>query len=251
MDELTQRLRREAQRIASRHGLPRFYLQFKAPLALARKIYFNHPLMKFARRQIRSRLQEHLGHGLYHSMRVSIDSATLIYVEIESNHLDSAQAQRLMLLGQLAGLMHDICREQQNHAVMGAREAERILINYPLAEEEQRCICCAIENHEAFTPAIACNPPWSQVVSDCLYDADKFRWGPDNFTHTLWHMVAHQHLSTRELIERFPWGMSGLTRIQETFRSSAGRTYGPEIIDTGIEIGKEIYRYLLQNFGGE
>ncbi|HBD08158.1 MAG TPA: hypothetical protein DCZ69_07825, partial [Syntrophobacteraceae bacterium] len=90
-----------------------------------------------------------------------------------------------------------------------------------------------------------------QMVSDCLYDADKFRWGLDNFTQTVWHLAESQNLSTRELIDRFPWGMTGIARIRETFRSAVGRQYGPDIIDVGIEIGKEVYQYLVQIYGNE
>jgi hypothetical protein len=239
------KLRHEAERIASRHRLPDFYLQFKAPLAAARSMYYKHLLVKQMRDLVRPRLREHLGHGLYHSMRVSVDGAALIFLEFDSIQVPLPRIERLMLLGELAGLLHDICRGQPDHALAGAREAARLLAGLPLAEEERQCICCAIENHEAFTPTVPCHRPWIQVVSNCLYDADKFRWGPDNFTHTLWYMMDHQQLTIEQLIERFPWGMSGIARIQETFRSSVGRQYGPEIIDAGMEIGKEIYQYLL------
>jgi len=61
--------------------------------------------------------------------------------------------------------------------------------------------------------------------------------------------MNHQGLTPQQLIERFPWGMTGMLRIADTFRTATGRQFGPEIIETGIEIGKEIYRYLVQNFG--
>jgi hypothetical protein len=243
------KLRHEAERIASKHRIPDFYLQFKAPLAAARSIYFKHPLVKQVRELVRPRLREHLGHGLYHSMRVSLDSAALIFLEFDSIQVPLPRIERLMLLGELAGLLHDICRGQADHAVAGAREAERLVAGFALAEEERQCICCAIENHEAFTPTVPCRLPWIHLISNCLYDADKFRWGPDNFTHTLWYMMDHQQLTIEQLIERFPWGMTGITRIRETFRSTFGRQYGPEIIDAGMEIGKEIYQYLLKRCG--
>ena len=63
-------------------------------------------------------------------------------------------------------------------------------------------------------------------------------------------MMEHQALSPRDLIDKFPWGMSGTVRIVETFRTPTGRQYGPEIVETGMEIGKEIYRYLLQHYQG-
>lgn len=247
MDPVTRKLKSEAERIASRHRLPEFYNRFRAPLAMARRIYYTHPLVIFLRALIRPRLREHLGHGLHHSMRVAIDGAALIYLELATSPTSLPQIERWMMLGELAGLLHDICRGEDNHAAAGAREAKRLLADFPLGEEELQCVCLAIANHEAFTHPMACARPWMQVVSDCLYDADKFRWGPDNFTHTLWHMVHHQHLSARALIDRFPWGMAGLVRIQDTFRTVTGRQYGPDIIDAGLEIGKEIYRYLIQH----
>jgi hypothetical protein len=249
MDELTLKLQQEAQRIASRHPIPEFYVRFKAPLALARKLYFKHPTVLLLRRVLKPVLKDDLGHGFFHCSRVSIDSAALICLELETAPMKPQRVRKLMVLGLLAGLLHDICRSEENHAEAGAEEAERILQGYPLSREEIRWISLAIRNHEAFTPTIAGRHPNSQLISDCLYDADKFRWGPDTFTHTLWHMAAHQTLTPLDLIERFPWGLGGLFRIRETFRTSIGRAFGPQIIDTGVDIGKEIYRYLLRHFG--
>jgi hypothetical protein len=248
MNPIAKRLQREAERIASRHPRPTFYTQFTAPVALARKIFFSHPMAVSLRERVETVLTEDLGHGIYHSMRVSIDSAALIYVELESNPMEPSRLERLMLLGLLSGLLHDISRGEKNHAEAGAREAMGILQEF-LEIEEIECVCQAIRNHEAFVKPTACRRPTIQLISDCLYDADKFRWGPDNFTHTLWHMMDHQGLTPQELIERFPWGVSGIVRIAETFRTATGRQFGPEMIETGIAIGREIYRYLLENFG--
>ena len=55
-------------------------------------------------------------------------------------------------------------------------------------------------------------------------------------------------MSPTDLIERFPWGMTGVYRIIDTFRTPTGRQYGPGIIESGVEVGKEIYRYLLNRF---
>jgi len=249
MNPLSQNLQREAERIASRHPCPTFYIQFKAPLAHARKIFFHHPILIRLRNRLEPVLHEDLGHGMYHSTRVSIDGATLIQAELESNPMEQSRQERLILMGLISGLLHDISRGKDRHAEVGSREALRYLKDLPLASEEIDCICQAILNHEAFIPPKTCPRPSFQLVSDCLYDADKFRWGPDTFTHTLWYMMNHQGLTPQQLIERFPWGMTGMLRIADTFRTATGRQFGPEIIETGIEIGKEIYRYLVQNFG--
>lgn len=248
MNEAITKLQKEAERIAARHPMPEFYVRFKAPMALARKLYFSHPMLMTLRDSLQPVFQEDLGHGLFHSSRVGLDSATLICVELESNPMEHDTVERLMVLALMAGLLHDIRRSEENHAEAGAENAAKVLEDYPLNRDEIQCICCAIKNHEAFCAPAPCTKPWFQLMSDCLYDADKFRWGTDNFTHTLWHMVNHKGMSPQDLILRFPWGMNGILRVLDTFRTATGRQYGPEIIETGIEIGKEIYRYLLQHF---
>jgi len=249
MNELVLRLQREAELIASRYPCPSFYVQFKAPLALARRIFFSHPMVIKLRKMVGPLLQEDLGHGIYHSTRVSIESAALIYVELEADPQDSERLERLMTLGLAAGLLHDISRSEENHAEAGALAAAPLLLNLQLEQDEIDCVCQAIRNHEAFANPELCPRPSFQLISDCLYDADKFRWGPDNFTHTLWRMMNYQELTPEQLIERFPWGVTGMMRIADTFRTATGRQFGPEIIETGIEIGREIYRFLVQNFG--
>jgi hypothetical protein len=248
MNELTLRLQREAQRIAAKHPPPEFYTRFKAPIALARKLFFTSPVLVRLRTIVEPILQEDMGHGLLHSTRVSMDAAALIFVEFEADHLSQTKLERLMLLGLMCGLLHDLRRGEERHAEAGAREAALILKRFPVGPREVACICRAITNHEAFVAPVPCEPPWSQLISDCLYDADKFRWGPDTFTHTLWHMMNHQGITPQELIEKFPWGMNGIMRIADTFRTPTGRQFGPDIIETGVAIGKEIFRYLLQHF---
>lgn len=248
MNEAAQRLQREAERIAAKHAMPEFYTRFRAALSLSRRLFFTSPLTVRLRTTVEPCLHDDLGHGLFHSARVSVETATLIFIELEPSHLNPKHMKRLMLLGQVAGLLHDICRAEPNHAELGSVEAVRILKCFPLSEREVLCVGSAIRNHEAFLVPVPCRPQWSQLISDCLYDADKFRWGPDTFTHTLWHMMSHQGLTVHQLIERFPWGMTGIFRIADTFRTATGRQYGPDIIQTGVEIGKEIYRFLLQQY---
>lgn len=251
MNEVTKRLQREAQRIAAKHPAPEFYTRFKAPLALARKLYYGSPMVNLMRAIVEPILQEDLGHGIFHTTHVCLDCATLVWVEAQFNRPRHPEVERLMVLGLLAGLLHDIRRNEKNHAEAGAEAAEEMLTGLALSKREMECICLAIRNHEAFTTPVPSRLPWVQLISDCLYDADKFRWGADTFTHTLWHMANRQGLSLQHLVDRFPWGMSGVTQILDTFRTSTGREFGPEIVQTGLEIGKEIYRYLLQRLREE
>lgn len=215
---------------------------------MARRLFYNHPGIVRLRRIVEPDYNEALGHGVFHCTRVSIDCAALIFIETYGNRMKPAAVERLMVIGMYSGILHDICRDEQNHAQCGAEKAKRILSAFPLSNDEIAYVSNAIRNHEAFAPSVSTGRQWAQLVSDCLYDADKFRWGADTFTHTLWHMMDYQDLSPQDLIEKFPWGMSGTARIIETFRTPTGRQFGPEIIETGMEIGKEIYRYLIQHF---
>ena len=54
-------------------------------------------------------------------------------------------------------------------------------------------------------------------------------------------------LAIDEVIGKFPWGVSGIQRVKDTFRTTVGRQYGPEFIDLGVQIGKEIFQYLQRH----
>ncbi len=106
----------------------------------------------------------------------------------------------------------------------------------------------AIANHEAFVEPKRIYSPFGQMMSDALYDADKFRWGPDNFTQTLWQMLRSSRARIAPLIRRFPKGMEGVSKIKETFRTETGKIYGPEFIELGLKIGEKIYQFLEERF---
>jgi hypothetical protein len=57
-------------------------------------------------------------------------------------------------------------------------------------------------------------------------------------------MMSYHQVDIAELFGRFPWGVDGILKIKNTFRTNIGVQYGPEIIDLGVRIGKEIYQYL-------
>lgn len=247
------KFRNVALQLASRYSLPKFYSRFSHHHARARHLYFNDPLIQMVRERIEPDLDaiDCMGHGTFHSRKVSWDCAALLSVELEGISVSKHTVNRMMILGLLAGLFHDICRLEENHAERGARRAAVELRSFPFSSEEISAICRAIRNHEAFVKPVPCPDPLTQLLSDCLYDADKFRWGCDIFTHTLWCIAEYRRMSIEELIDRFPWGIQGIMRIRQTFRTSTGKSFGPEIIDQGLELGKEIYRYLLGQVRGE
>ena len=89
--------------------------------------------------------------------------------------------------------------------------------------------------------------PAERLLSDALYDADKFRWGPDNFTETLWAMIIPRGIPLRTLLPRFLPGIEGIRKIRESFRTATGREYGPDFIDRGLTIGRRLYEELTRD----
>jgi hypothetical protein len=238
------RLMNESRCIASRYELPEFYRRFKPSLTISRRIYFDNPLLIHCRELVTPQYLGDFGHGLQHATKVSVDAGAIVLLEGEKYFTVQAELERAVVLVQLAGILHDLKRMEDKHAAAGAEAARAILYDFPLRLPEINCVADAIANHEAFSEPQICETLTGQLVADALYDADKFRWGPDNFTHTVWHMMSYHQVDIAELFGRFPWGVDGILKIKETFRTNIGVQYGPEIIDLGVKIGKEIYQHL-------
>jgi hypothetical protein len=249
MQAIYLRLMTECRRIAARHKVPEFYRLFQPALAVSRRLFFHHPLVVHCRELVRPRLLDDFGHGLHHSSKVSVDGGGIVLVEGEKHLSVHGELERAVVLVQLAGLLHDIKRGEGNHALAGAEATRVLLRDFPLAPAEVGAIADAIASHEAFSKTPECETVTAQLVGNALYDADKFRWGPDNFTHTVWFMVNYRNMGIDEVVDKFPWGVSGIQRIKETFRTTVGRQYGPEFIDLGVQIGKEIFQYLQRHLG--
>jgi hypothetical protein len=186
------------------------------------------------------------GHAETHIRNVSIDAGAIVLIEAGGFPSQGHIGQRLSFLAHIAGVLHDIKRSQPEHARLGALEAERVLKVFDLELSEQQMIVKAIANHEAFQPAEPLESPAAQLLSDALYDADKFQWGPENFTETLWAMLAlRKNENIPLLFERFPQSMEGIERIRSTFRTLTGKIYGPDFIDRGLGIGRRLYAWYL------
>jgi hypothetical protein len=231
-----------SRKIAEMVGTPRFYSDRSREVSLSRELFAAESLTSEAMRIVADR-SPGLGHGLDHVEKVAIDGGALLLIEQGGGPLDS-QVRRQVLMAHLAGLLHDIKRMEKDHASVGADEAGRILSSFPLLCEERLWVTEAIRNHEAFRPCGRAADPAAQLISDVLYDADKFRWGPDNFTETLWAMVAARDVPLRTLLPRFLPGLEGIRKIRDSFRTPAGRVYGPDFIDRGLAIGSQVYAAL-------
>ncbi len=226
-------------RIVADLGSPRFYLNHHIDVEKSQRLFDRAPMVSHCLGIVET-YSDCYGHGLLHVRKVAVDAGAIILIEM-SHARPAIDTERLVLLAHMAGLLHDIKRAERDHARTGAREASRILTGFALKENECSAITRAIANHEAFQTQHARDEPAGQLLSDALYDADKFRWGPDNFTETLWAMLDARKASLTTVLTRFPSGMEALRRIRETFRTPTGREYGPDFIDLGMEVGRRFY----------
>jgi hypothetical protein len=193
-----------------------------------------------------------MGHGLGHAEKVALDAGAIAAVEGARANFSDRQVEQLLLLAHCAGLLHDIRRRHSHHAVKGAEAArEKLTRDVLLDKDSIDCVVFAIRNHEAFKDV---QPPESvahEIISGSLYDADKFRWGPDNFTHTVWKMIAAAPvpLPPSRFIRLYPDALAYIATIKTTFRTSVGKQYGPQFIDIGLEIGRRLLEKIESEYG--
>ncbi|HSB33422.1 MAG TPA: hypothetical protein VLG39_03100 [Nitrospirota bacterium] len=237
---LYRRLRDTAHRIAGTLPKPAFYGRHETAIHRANETLLSNAIVSRCRERLDASQLE-CAHGLYHCESVARDAGAIVLVESEENGILKQDIDILFTAAIIAGLLHDIKRKEQDHAVRGSIEAERILTDLGMDLRERQYVADAIRNHEAFQETFDRDDPAGRLVSDALYDADKFRWGPENFTTTLWLMVDAKNTPPESLHRVFREKMKGIEKIKETFRTNTGKRYGPEFIDQGITIGNAIY----------
>lgn len=248
MESIYTQLQKRACQIVSAFPSPDFYSHHQGAFDYATRFLKTDPVLKKLHRFVAEHLENDFGHGVKHATKVSLDAGALMHIEAHAAGYGQAILKRRLRVVQIAGLLHDIKRKTKNHSETGADHARGILKNYPLAVSEVEDVCLAIRNHEAFKAKVSIDTPESGLVSDCLYDADKFRWGPDNFTDTIWDMISFYNPPLTEFMARYPKGMESLVKIKSTFRTPTGKKYGPQFIDLGLAIGKELYETIQREF---
>jgi len=250
MDAVYKEIREIARNIAGRYPQPDFYSVHPQEIETSLSFFNSDPFIRKLKEELAGCLADNAGHGIGHVEKVALDAGALVVIESRLNCQSEEQTHRNLFLAHCSGLLHDICRKEKFHAQKGADAAVMILRGYPLNPEEIEAISTAIRNHEAFARQQEMPNQQTRTLSDCLYDADKFRWGPDNFIHTVWDMVEILSPPLDVFMTRYPKGMNLLKQIRRTFRSPTGKKFGPQFIDLGIRIGEELYDVIMSNFVG-
>ena len=248
MQPIYHQIRQRARQIILRHPAPDFYHDHSLASEASRQYFDGNLIVKKLLSFVAGTLEDNFGHGLMHAVKVSHDAGTLMVIEGRQRGYDEDPVSRLVCLVQSAGLLHDIKRKKKDHSTHAAVHAKKLLKKYPFSTEEIQYICAAIQNHEAFKDTIDPDSPEGELVSDCLYDADKFRWGPDNFHDTIWDMVSYFNPPLAKFMNGYPQGMAKLETIKSTFRTATGKKYGPQFIDLGLSIGEELFGVIQSEF---
>lgn len=236
------RIRSSARQIAARFPAPEFYSDFILEHAFSQRFFELDPVVRTIRRIVAGELDDDFGHGLPHADKVSLDAGTLLIIECRHAGYPIDRIRSWLRLAHCAGLLHDVRRKEADHAVAGFLYAKHLLARYAIfPPSESEAICGAILNHEAFKKSLPIHSVKGQLVSNCLYDADKFRWGSDNFTDTVWNMVSYMRVPFRDFLDRYPAGLAKVAKIKETFRTETGKCHGPSFIDMGLAIGRRLY----------
>lgn len=240
-----QKLQDTALKLARSLPRPLFYGEHRSHIRRAEETLGSNEFIRKCRAfLVESQLE--CAHGLCHCEAVARDAGTIILIEAEALNMDPSDIETLFIASIIAGLLHDIKRKEKDHAVRGSIEAEKILSKLGMGLRERQYIADAIRNHEAFQETFDRDDMAGRLVSDALYDADKFRWGPENFSMTLWLMVTEHNTPLESLHRTFREKMKGIEKIKETFRTATGKRYGPEFIDQGITIGNTLYKEMTE-----
>ena len=248
MQSIYARLREQARLIVSSFPSPDFYQEHSQAYEYSSRLFKADPEIRKLCRFVSENLDDDFGHGLQHAIKVTIDAGALMNIEGQAAGYSESMLERRTQIVQSAGLLHDTKRKKKDHSKHGADYARAVLENYSLSYDEIEDVGRAIQNHEAFKNNTPIDTAEGILVSDCLYDADKFRWGPDNFTDTLWDMVSFLNPPLSKFMARYPQGMESLEKIKATFRTETGKQYGPQFLDLGLAIGKKLHDVILSDF---
>lgn len=237
-------LKNHAKKLAKEMPVAAFYLDHATEMAFAWDLFFNHSVLLRLQEDCLAFLYDDYMFGIEHSKKVAHDAAAIILSE--ESGLTQEEKRHLAFLAQVAGLVHDVQRGEDDHAHRSADAVDSILAGYPIEADDVALIVRAVAGHEERTEPSDYPDPPTRLLCQALYDADKFRFGPDIFSTTMWLFCDYNSWSLAETAGQFPKGISAAKAVVHTFRTDVARRYGPELIEQGIKLGETMSRMLIE-----
>lgn len=244
MDVRILELKRRARDLAASRAQSAFSLECAEELTCARDLFFDHPLVLRLQGDALGFLNEACGLGVEHGKRVAMDAAALILAE--PSGLSTDERRRLAVLAEMAGLLHDALRYEDEHAEKGADLCLRILRGYAISPEERLWIAGAVAGHEDGSLEFKDTSESARLLAGAVHDADVFRYGPDIFSTILWELCECDEWPLARIAATFPEGVLRAQALEGSFRTEGGRRYGPSLLAEGMSLAEEYERMLGQ-----
>jgi hypothetical protein len=102
--------------IAASFPQPSFYVCCREPLNLSRSLFDEDAQVMKCRTLVLNELEDDFGHGIDHSEKVALEAGALAYIEGKRLSLEESLRREACLLAQIAGLLHDLRRNEEDHA---------------------------------------------------------------------------------------------------------------------------------------
>jgi hypothetical protein len=244
MDVRILELKQRARDLSASRAQSAFSLECAEELTYARDLFFDHPLLLRLQGDALGFLSEPCGLGVEHGKRVAMDAAALVLAE--PSGLSTDERRRLAMLAEMAGLLHDALRHEDNHAEKGADLCLRLLRGYAISPEERLWVAGAVAGHEDGGPQLEQVTESARLLAGAVHDADVFRFGPDIFATTLWELCECDEWPLEKIAATFPQGALRAKALGDCLRTEGGRRYGPPLLAEGVSLAAEYERMMGQ-----
>ncbi len=233
MQHPLKKFRETAARLAAAHGPTAFQRDMAAELDVARRAFFDDPLLLRLRDDTLTFLYDDFGFGIEHSKNVAVDAAAIVLSE--TAQMERGASRRMAQLALLAGLLHDADRLEADGAARAADLSRSVLADYPLSDAERETVAQAIAAHEetAWTPPAN---PQEALLAGALYDADKFRYGADVYVTAMWEYCDYEDMPAFEAVRCLDLAAARLPSFEGAFRTRPGKLYGDRILAAGKDV---------------
>ncbi len=127
MADIYEQMMITCRQIAASFPVPRFYDACSKELSRSRRMMAGNRMVACCMEEVADDLRDNLGHGLDHARKVALEAGALAFIECGRIGLGYARMKRVGVLAQIAGLLHDVRRGEEDHARRSADAAATLL----------------------------------------------------------------------------------------------------------------------------
>ncbi|WP_051261859.1 hypothetical protein [Desulfovibrio inopinatus] len=211
-------------------------------IAYSREFFFDHPLLLDLQDDVLPFLYEDPGHGVEHSKKVAIDASALVLKE-GTDKFPPSTVRHLAFLAQVAGLLHNVCRQDKLQTDKCSDLALILLREKFLDENDRAIIFDAIAFNEADIESYS-EAPESMLVRNALHDADMLRWGYDPFSTSLWELYGTSFVPQDEVLAALDKSIELNMSNIDAFLTPTARQFGADVLRFGIHIAQELKKHV-------